>query len=253
MEIDASLVTNMNLDKYLNDYISLPFEPLQEIFRRRNLISLLSEARANLMLEVGCGRRSLFSEFNPPNAAIVVEPISELLEMARGEVSNTKVEFFKGLLSEYVASKDAKQADIVIASSILHGMSDPQAFLTDCKSVLAPGGRLIAIVTNQNSIHRILGVAAGKQDSLDSITQTEKLMQHLHGAYNVGSLTAELEAAEFEVESCYAIFPKLLPHSLMQKAIDEGVIDFRFLEQIDSLMPLLSDFGSELIIQAKKS
>ena len=252
MEKDDLTRTQRDLIRYHNDYNELPFEPFQEIFRRRNLVSKLLGIEADLILEIGCGRKSLFSEFEPPQSAIVVEPISELMEIAKNGVSNPKVEFFNGLLSDFVSVNAGVKVDIAIASSLLHEMGDPQAFLSDCMSVLKPGGLFIAIVTNRNSIHRILGVAAGLQDNIDSTTSTEKLMQQLKGAYSSESLTSELENAGFKVEACKSIFPKILPHALMQQALDENLIDFSFLERMDALMPLLSDFGSELLIQARK-
>jgi SAM-dependent methyltransferase len=241
-----------DLDKYHKDYNDLPFEPYQEIFRRRNLIRSLSGIDAELILEIGCGRESLFSEYEPPQRAIVVEPISELLRQAKSGVSNPKVEFFGGLLSDFASSEKREMVDVAIASSILHEMKNPQLFLSDCMSVLRPGGLLIVIVTNINSIHRILGVAAGLQKNINSPTSTEKLMQQLKGAYSSETLSDELRIAGFKVESCNSIFPKILPHALMQKALDESLINFEFLEKMDSLMPLLSDFGSELLIRARK-
>ena len=244
--------TMRDLIKYHNDYNELPFEPYQEIFRRRNLIRSLSGFDADVILEIGCGRNSLFSEYEPPRSAIVVEPISELLGIAKDAVTNPNVRFFSGLLSEFVSTQDPETVDIAIASSLLHEMADPQSFLSDCLKILKPGGLLIAIVTNKNSIHRILGVAAGLQQDINSPTRTEVLMQQLKGAYSSETLSSELKAAGFKVESCNSIFPKLLPHALMQRALDEEIINFDFLEKMDALMPLLSDFGSELLIQARK-
>ncbi len=241
-----------DLFKYHNDYNDLPFEPHQEIFRRRNLIRSLSGVDAEVILEIGCGRNSLFSEYEPPQSAIVVEPISELLRMAKKGITNPAVRFFNGLMSDFVSAQEPETVDVAIASSLLHEMGDPQAFLSDCMKVLRPGGLFIAIVTNRNSIHRILGVAAGLQDNINSPTSTEQLMQQLKGAYSSGTLSGELESAGFKVESCNSIFPKILPHALMQKALDEEVINFDFLERMDALMPLLSDFGSELLIRARK-
>ena len=243
---------NRDLEKYHNDYNDLPFEPYQEIFRRRNLIRSLSGIDAEVILEIGCGRSSLFSEYEPPQKAIVVEPISDLLAMAKSGVSNPNVKFFGGLLSEFVSSQDLETVDVAIASSLLHEMGDPQAFLSDCMRILRPGGLFFAIVTNRNSIHRILGVAAGLQHDINSPTSTEKLMQQLKGAYSSETLSDELQRAGFKVESCNSIFPKILPHALMQRALDEEFINFDFLEKMDALMPLLSDFGSELLIRARK-
>jgi SAM-dependent methyltransferase len=252
MEQNDSARSQRDLSKYHTDYNALPFEPYQEVFRRRNLIRSLANVNAEVFLEIGCGRNSLFSEYDPPKSAIVVEPINDLLEIAKEGVRNPKVSFFNGLLSEFVSQSKSESVDVAVASSLLHEMADPQSFLSDCMDVLKPGGLFIAIVTNRNSIHRILGVAAGLQSSIESTTSTEKLMQQLKGAYSSESLTKELELAGFRVETCHSIFPKILPHALMQQAMDEGIIGFDFLEKMDALMPLLSDFGSELLIKARK-
>ena len=131
MEKNDSARSQRDLSKYHTDYNALPFEPYQEVFRRRNLIRSLANINAEVFLEIGCGRNSLFSEYDPPKSAIIVEPIYDLLEIAREGVRNPKVSFFNGLLSEFVSQSKSESVDVAVASSLLHEMADPQSFLSD--------------------------------------------------------------------------------------------------------------------------
>jgi len=244
---------NRDLVKYLEDYQVLPFEPVQEVFRRKKLINEILKFPSGHIVEVGSGRKSVFSEFSPAESGTVIEPIEKLLEEARsGVMSPHLIKFFNGTLNKYLDSNSAGKADSVIVSSLLHEMEDSASFLKDCRDITAIDGRIIIIVPNKKSIHRILGTFNATQVSLDSKTVTEELMQQHSGAYSMEQLVLELENSGFSVDNVETFFPKLLPHSLMQDALDSSVINVDFLKMFDELIKYIPEFGSEIIITGTK-
>lgn len=241
-----------DLKQYFHDYEALPFEPVQEKFRRLKVLEFVKLQNYEIILEIGCGRSSLLSEIDKNKHGILIEPIESLLDYALTNLKNfTNLKAFRMTLDEYASMKEITRSDLTIASSILHEVSDPNSFIEDCIKVTKPGGKIIFVVTNSLSIHRILGVSLGIQDSLSSKTLTEIRMQQASGAFSIEELTALFNNFDLTVEILETFFPKLLPHSRMQEALDQGIIDEKFLAQMSQLSDFLPDFGSEIIAVAK--
>jgi hypothetical protein len=131
-------------------------------------------------------------------------------------------------------------------SSILHEVENPAELLNAAKLLTKRGGKIVIIVTNKNSLHRILGVNLGILDSLNAKTQTEILMQQSHGAYSDFELHNEITGSGLRVLSINSIFPKLFSHAQMSELIATRVISFDFLDTMESLTPYLPGLGSEL-------
>jgi ubiquinone/menaquinone biosynthesis C-methylase UbiE len=242
-----------DLKNYFSSYEGLPFEKHQEEFRRRALIKKLSEYNFQTASEIGCGRNSLFEFWQPAHLAQTIEPIPEFLNMAESSLEKKKVNWraFLGRAEDFHNFSNLQLSDITILSSILHEVENPQEFLSSCMKITLPGGYLVVIVTNKHSIHRLLGVHYGFQESTNSKTQTEIEMQQSHGAYSMNELRDEMELAGLEVISMETIFPKLFPHSQMATLIASGVITEDFLKSMEDLAFWLPEIGSEILAVAR--
>ncbi len=243
-----------DLRNYLSSYEELPFEKHQEEYRRRALIKKLSEYNFQIASEVGCGRNSLFEFWQPAKLAQTIEPIPEFLNLAESSLKDLKLNWksFLGRAEDSRKFSNLEPSNVTILSSILHEVENPQELLSSCLEITLPGGYLVVIVTNKHSIHRLLGVHYGFQESTNSKTQTEIEMQQSHGAYSVNELKDELELAGLEVISMDTIFPKLFPHSQMANLIASGVITEDFLKSMEDLAFWLPEVGSEILAVARK-
>jgi hypothetical protein len=242
-----------DLVRYLDTYSDLPFEAIQEDFRRRSLIDFLTLEEFSIATEVGCGRSSLFEHWFPSNLAQTLEPIPDLLDGVRRKMADRST--WRGFDSRVEdSSKFAHlvQADVTVVSSLLHEVEKPNEFLQAVRNITKPGGLIVIIVTNKNSLHRILGVHLGLLNSLDQKTSTEIHMQQSHGAYSIAELEIELQKANLDVLHSGTIFPKLFSHKQMSDLIAQNVIDPNFLETMNALSSNLQGFGSEILAVARR-
>ena len=242
-----------NLEQYLKTYESLPFEVIQEHFRRKSLIEFLILSNFNTATEIGCGRTSLFEHWLPSRRAQTLEPIPALLEEAKTKLAGNSIWFgFEARVEEALDLETLQLSDVTIVSSLLHEVEEPKKLLASVKAITNPGGLIIIIVTNKHSLHRILGVHLGLLASLDEKTITEIHMQQSHGAYSRDELVDEIESADMEVILVKTIFPKLFSHHQMSDLLERKVISPEFLETMDALAPELREFGSELFVVARR-
>ncbi len=242
-----------NLEQYLESYESLPFEVIQEHFRRKSLIEFLLLSNFSTATEIGCGRSSLFEHWLPSGRAQTLEPISALLDEAKTKMVGNSIWFgFESRVEDALKLDTLQLSDVTIVSSLLHEVEDPKKLLASVTAITNPGGLIVVIVTNKHSLHRILGVHLGLLTSLDEKTNTEIHMQQSRGAYSRNELVDEIVSANLEVIQVKTIFPKLFSHRQMSDLLEKKVISSEFLETMDALAPELQDFGSELFVVAKR-
>lgn len=239
---------NRDLDDYLFQFNQLPFERIQEKFRKRKILDLISrhKAEAGKLLEVGPGINPLFPSLGKFDYTVALEPINEIYRWLI-EVNNKKsnVEIVNSDLEKFIAHNSESRFDTVILSSVLHEIPNPEIILEKIHDVLEVGGLFFVVVPNNQSVHRLVGEKMGITKSLNELTVTERTMQQF-SSYSPKILTNQLENHGFKVIEISTNFIKPLPHAGMQEAIDNSLIsddDLEFLYRISSLMP---DFGSEI-------
>jgi ubiquinone/menaquinone biosynthesis C-methylase UbiE len=241
-----------NLEEYLESYNSLPFEIHQESFRRNALLGFLNSEKFDVATEIGCGRASIFEFWTPSEKCQTIEPISTFLELAKNRIKHPEIwSSFQARAEDVSPSRDLVRSDVTILSSILHEVEDPSKLLKAAIRLTNPGGLLVVIVTNKNSLHRILGVHLGLQESLNEKTSTEIEMQQSHGAYSIDELTRELIQNGLKVLSVSSFFPKLFSHRQMNDFLQNSTISLEFLKSMESLSDSLPGLGSEIIAVAR--
>lgn len=123
--------------------------------------------------------------------------------------------------------------DIVLATHVLEHVDDPIALLKHIRTWLNPGGKIIVIVPNKESIHRRLAVRMGLQAKLDTLGQRDLLVGHQR-VYSLSTLQSDLESAGFRVEDKTGFFLKTLPNSMMKEYSPELI---KALNEISEEMP----------------
>jgi SAM-dependent methyltransferase len=108
------------------------------------------DRKDNLLVDVGCGRGDFLGRMRTLGwnvLGIEPDPVSAALAASRG------IPVFRGTLNE-AALPDA-MADRVLLSHVLEHLSDPYTVISECFRILRPGGRLIIITPNSQSLgHR---------------------------------------------------------------------------------------------------
>lgn len=238
-----------DLTKYYEDYLNLPFERVQESFRKRIIIERLEQDAMleKSILEVGCGLDSIFNHLNTTAECMIVEPIEQLLFSNSNSKLKSNIKKISGRLEE-VSLKINLKFNVIILSSLIHEIKNPILLINHCKKVLDKEGRILIVTNNQNSIHRILGVSMGELEKLESRTSTENHMQQIFGAFTVKQLEEIVKDIGMKINKIETFFPKILPHKMMQSALDSNIIDMKFLNQLSNLINFMPRFGSEIIL-----
>jgi len=236
-----------NFDLYVKDFNILPFERVQEKFRKRRLLELLNKhlgIDSKAILEVGPGLNSIFLEGLTNHTGVTLEPTMELfekLELSLGDMSNILI--LNQTLEEF-ALKSQNKFDVVVFSSVLHEIQDVNKNLELVVKLLKPEGLFFVVVPNNQSVHRILGVHLGLLESVDSLTETEILMKQYRN-FSPDSLRKLLEKY-FHIIEILTSFVKPLSHRQMENQINTQEDSNENLENLYSVSKFFEPFGSEI-------
>ena len=243
-----------NFTDYVRDYTSLNFEDIQEKYRFKRLLELLSEMQtahhSRNILEVGPGNNSVSKSFTDFDGYTILEPIEYFYSSLNG--IDTKVQVRKETLEEYIESDTAIKFDLVILSSVVHELEDPVSTLIGLKDIIGLGSKVIVVVPNNLSLHRILGEREGHAKAGPTLTETERRMQQ-HTSFSVESLKGFAGTCGYLVTEVFTSFVKPLPHFKMHKLVNEEVISELDLDFLYSISKIMEPYGSEIFAVLEKS
>ncbi|WP_217921632.1 class I SAM-dependent methyltransferase [Miltoncostaea oceani] len=104
--------------------------------------------------------------------------------------------------------------DAVLALHVMEHVDSPSSLMERVRGWLAPGGALVVVVPNRESLHRRLAVRMGLQDRLDTLSARDGLVGHLR-VYGFDTLADDLAAAGFDVEDRFGFTLKCVPNAMM--------------------------------------
>ena len=247
-------LVNRDLHEYLIQFNQLPFERNQEKFRKRKILELIGQHKADVgkMLEVGPGLNPLFPFLDKFDHITALEPIGEIYQwLINSHSQKSNIEIINSDLEKFISDNLDARFDAVVLSSVLHEIPNPEYILKLIHNVLTPGGKLYVVVPNNQSVHRLTGEKLAITKSLNELTETEKKMQQF-SSYSPQLLVNQLENHGFKDIHVVTNFIKPLPHLGMQEALDKSIMsedDLEFLYKLSDLMP---GFGSEIFGVAVK-
>lgn len=163
------------------------------------------------VLEMGYGDGVVTQRLINAGTQLTVLEGSSLLYEQANQKHRGQAKFVEGFFEEYEANA---KFDVVIASHVLEHVDTPDSLLKRMSSWLKPGGVLIAIVPNQNSIHRQLAVIMGLQPQLDTLSPRDHIVGHKR-VYSMAQLESDITRANFHVIEKKGFFLKTLPNSMM--------------------------------------
>lgn len=203
------------LDAYAHEYYlnrdgvsDLHVEELQQ----EHSAALVAEAVAGCarVLELGVGTGQMTRALRGRGVPIeVVEGSPVLAARARADVPGLVVHeaMFEGFVPD-------EPFDAVLALHVVEHVDDPRAMLAHLATWLRPGGRLVVVVPNAESLHRRLAVRMGLQEHLDSLSPRDHLVGHQR-VYTLDELRGDVEASGFACVAEHGWFLKTLPNAMM--------------------------------------
>lgn len=189
------------------------------------------------VLEMGYGDGLFSAELSKRNIHFtLIEGAASLVETARKMYPQTVTEHV--LFEEYTSEE---KFDVILATHVLEHVDNPVSLLKNMYSWLKPGGKLIVIVPNKESIHRKLAVLMGLQPALDTLGARDKLVGHQR-VYSLDTLSADIREAGFSITDQQGFFLKVLPNSMMREYSSELIYA---LNEISPELPphLLANIG----------
>ncbi len=117
--------------------------------------------------------------------------------------------------------------DTIVMSHVLEHVQDPVLVLERARSWLRPGGRIIAVVPNADSLHRRLGVKLGMLEAENQLNDQDLAIGHRR-VYTREELDRDLRTARLHTVAKGGIFLKLLSNVQMLAFEDEKLIDGMF-------------------------
>jgi len=209
-------LTPAALDAYADTYYlsaEIPDLDIEELGQRLSIprtLAALGDARR--VLEMGYGTGLVTGELLARGVAIeVVEGSPKLCAVARAAHAARGLVVHEALFESFVP---AERYDAVLALHIAEHVDDPVALLAGVREWLRPGGSIIVIVPNAQSLHRRLAVRMGLQERLDALSPRDHLVGHQR-VYDLERLRGDLERAGFRPAEEFGYQLKTVPNAMM--------------------------------------
>lgn len=239
-----------DIEQYQKEYIKNDFESKYQVpFRRKKLLDIIQRGGYRKILEIGCGMDPLAAYVEEFDEYTIVEPGKEFLENAKKVLhGRKKITYVYGYFEDKIDEISQSAYDLIIVSSLLHEVDDPERLLNAVRAVSTTQTVVHINVPNACSIYRILAYEAGIIPELKKLTERNRILQQ-NRVFDMESLE-QLIGKTGRVEICEkgSYFVKPFSHAQMLKCVEQGIIDENILEALYKLTAYLPEYGSEIYV-----
>jgi 2-polyprenyl-3-methyl-5-hydroxy-6-metoxy-1,4-benzoquinol methylase len=195
---------------YLNDAIA--DVDIEELAQRHSVPRLVEAIDGRRTLEMGYGTGLITTELIAAGVQLeVLEGSARLCEVAAERHGADGLRVHHAM---FEAFQPEQPYGAVLALHVLEHVDDAPGLARHIAQWVEPGGVLVAVTPNAQSIHRQLGVRMGLHDTLDALSPRDHLVGHRR-VYDIDGLTADLVAAGLEVVDVFGYFVKPLSNAMM--------------------------------------
>lgn len=206
----------------------------------------LSEGPA---LELGCFEGEFTQLFAKRFEDLtVVEAASDLIEVTRARVG----QHAKFVCSTFETAELEPRYDNIFLIHTLEHLDDPQSVLERISRWLSPKGKLFIAVPNANAPSRQIAVKMGLIEHNSAVTEGEQLHGH-RVTYSLDTLEGEVRRAGWNVKHRGGVFFKPLANFQLDKAVETGLIDDRFMDGCYQLGQHYPDLCASVFVICEKS
>lgn len=207
-------LTPAELDRYARTYyLSDEVEDI-DIEERAQRLSAPRVAAAvgdaSRVLDMGYGTGEMAAELLGRGLRAEVVEGSPLLA-ARARAEHPGLVVHEAMFEEFAPGP---RYDAVLALHVMEHVDQPSSLMARVRGWLAPGGALVVVVPNRESLHRRLAVRMGLQGRLDDLSARDLLVGHRR-VYGFDTLSADLEAAGLVVVERFGFTLKTVPNAMM--------------------------------------
>jgi 2-polyprenyl-3-methyl-5-hydroxy-6-metoxy-1,4-benzoquinol methylase len=149
----------------------------------------------------------------------VVDGSADYVEAVRQRLPGVKA--YTSLFEDF----DPPEAyDNIVMAHILEHVSDPVAILQRAARWLTPRGRILIIVPNANSIHRLVGVKMGMLSAPTDLNDDDVRIGHRR-VYTPETLATDIDAAGLRLVERGGIFFKVLSNRQIEETWSPELIE----------------------------
>ena len=204
-------------DIYIKDSTGENF--IENIVNTTNLPSLLGRLKFKgddrSVLEMGFGEGTITEPLLRAGYDVeIVEGSSQLCDTARSRFGAEFGSQLKVNCSYFENFTPSCPFENVLSLHVLEHVDHPGEVVKQMYDWVAPGGQVIAVVPNAESLHRQLAVMMGLQEENDSLSPRDVLVGHQR-VFTLEQLVGHFEAAGFEVAERFGYFVKVVPNGMM--------------------------------------
>ncbi len=244
-----------NIEDYEQHYIEHPFERYMEKYRRKIVMKMVKKycEREDSVLEIGCGVRPLFCDFEDQYSFTVIEPADHCYQNAKSLAeSYHNVECYQGCCEDIAESFKAKKFKMIICAGLLHEVEDPHLLLKSIGFMCNENTVVHINVPNARSLHRLLANEMGLTHDIYQLSDTNKIFQQ-HSVFDIDLLKQLVIEEGYEVLEEGSYFIKPFTHQQMQKCMDYEILNTQILDGLDKLCGSeLSEFGAEIYLNIQQ-
>ena len=161
----------------------------------------------------GAWAEPLLERFGGFDTVDAVASIIQRLEQQYGEQVRGHVALFEQF-------EPAQPYHTVVLGHVLEHLHDPVDVLRRCRGWLVPGGRVVILVPNADSLHRLVGVQLGHLQQTTDLSPGDRQLGHRR-IYTHQTLRAHVEAAGFSSAELSGLFLKPLSNGQMDAFDDD--------------------------------
>ncbi len=236
-----------NIDDYSKIYSVQGFEDYQVAYRRRKVLEQIQRFKPQNILEIGVGIDPIF-KYVEDALFTIVEPSDEFYENAR-KICDGRIRCFHGFFED-IEGELEKEYDMIICSSLLHEVENPDKLLSSIKKVCNRNTIVHINVPNANSMHRLLAYESGMIDDTHNMSNRNKLLQQ-HNIFDLDRLTKLVKKIGFNIVNQGSYFVKPFTHEQMYSMLKSGVVDEKILDGFYNIERYMPGLGSEIYVNCK--
>lgn len=238
-----------DIEDYSKKYSVPGFEKYQVLYRRQKVLEVIEHFAPQNILEIGCGSDPLF-QYVKNSKFTIIEPAQEFFDnavsLAHGD---ERINCFHGLF-ENVVKNISNDQDMILCSSLLHEVEDPDGLVRAIAQVCNKNTLVHINVPNANSMHRLLGKEMGILRSVYDFSQKNIDLQQ-NNVFDSNKLKRIAESNGFEVMEEGSFFIKPFTHDQMFQMMEEGIISEAVLDALYELGKYMPEFGSEIYVNCR--
>ena len=244
-----------NLLKYAEDYSQQPFDQTHLRFRRIKLIEQIKIYPHQTVLEISCGKRPFFQDFNDFDKLIIVEPTKAFFDNANSLLKdkpelNSKVLVINEYFENAIEELSNYHLDFIILSNVLQEIEDVTTFVKGLYKICKKDTIVHIVVPNAKSFHRLLAYEMGIIDSIYQLSDRNNLLQQ-KSVFDLQSLSELLLNSGFKIIQTGSSFIKPFTHLQMHDMLKQEIINEKVLDGLYHMEKYMPNLGSELFIDCK--